>query len=466
MKNNSYKWWLLGLMMVSTFMAILDTTIVNVGLPTIMHAFGEPLMSVEWVVTGYLLSMCVMLPSAGWFAEKWGYRRIFYVGMTIFTLGSLMCSLSTSLAELVAARVFEGFGSGIIQPIGMAVVIREFDARQRGLALGLWAVAAAASISMGPYLGGILVSNHSWNSLFMVNVPIGVATIIATLFIMKESKGDNVGRFDVIGFLLVGLALPLLVVALTIGSDHGWTSVEVLAMLISSMVMLYLFVKRSLKQSSPLLDLRIFRFRTFSISIIAIAFFGIGLYSGNYLLPLYLEHSMSYTAMAAGAVFLPVGIIQGTLAPLSGIISRYTGTKLLVVAGLLIFISYFVVSAFFDTTTPHWLVMLSLYLRGLGIGIAFTPLNTLAVSQLERSDMASASGMSNTVKQISGSIGIALFTALLSSRVAHHAANVSAEEAYVRAISDSYWVAAILSGLGLIAILFLRKKPHLDSNAD
>lgn len=456
MKN--YKWWLLGLMMLSTFMAVLDTSIVNVGLPAIMRAFDAQIQSVEWIVTGYLLSMCVMLPSAGWLSDKYGYKKMFLIGMAVFTVGSLMCSISNSLNLLIISRILEGFGSGIIQPIALAVVIREFDSKQRGLALGLWAVSAAASVSMGPYLGGILVSSYSWNALFMVNVPIGIVTIGLAILIMKESCQDSLGKFDFIGFILIGLGLPILVVALALVGQYGWGSWIVISMILLAASMVWLFIRRSLKIESPLIDLKIFKNRNFAIATIALLFFGIGLYSGNYLLPLYLEHTLSYSAMAAGAVFLPVGLIQGALAPTTGILGRFTGNRILIFAGLLIFVSYFVVSAFFDATTPHYLIMISLYLRGLGIGLAFTPLNTIGVSGLQNSDMASASGVSNTVKQVSGSIGIAVFTALLSSRVAHHALTVSASQAYVNAISDSFWVSALLAALGLVAVMFLREK--------
>lgn len=456
MIQKHYKWWLLLLVMVSSFMAVLDTTIVNVGLETIMRSFGKPLIDVEWVVTGYLLSMCVMLPSAAAMGERWGVKLFFVLGLSVFTLGSLMCSISDTLSSLIFWRVIEGFGSGVLQSLGMALVIKEFQAKERGLALGLWAMASAVSVSMGPYLGGLLVSHYPWNSLFMVNVPIGIITIIAAWLIMKEQKEPATGRFDFWGLILIGLSTPLLVLGLALGSDGKWFTVEVIGTILVAITLLTIFILRSLRIASPLINLRLFRFQSFSIAMAVILLFGIGLYSGNYLLPQFLEHSLGYTALAAGSVFLPVGVIQGALAPMSGYLSRYTGNKILVVAGLMIFVSYFMISAFFTSTTPHYMIMLSLYLRGIGIGLSFTPLTTLAVSQLGPKDMASASSVANTVKQLSGSIGIALFTAMLASRVAHHALTVSAPEAYIRAIDESFLISAIISAIGLVVVLFLR----------
>ncbi|MEG0656388.1 MAG: DHA2 family efflux MFS transporter permease subunit [Mucinivorans sp.] len=463
-----YKWWLLLLVMVGTAMAVLDSTIVNVGVPDIMRSLGASLDLTQWVITAYLIAMCVMLPTAGWVAQKWGYKKIYLGGLVVFTIGSLLCTLSTSIEWLIGARVIEGFGSGTVQSLGMAIIIRHFDNKLRGLALGLWAIAAAASVSMGPYLGGILVTHFHWGSLFMVNVPIGIVASLATWAVMSEVKDENMGRFDLLGFLLVAIATPLLVVSLAMGATQahavigGWHSPYVQAGIAVSLVMLAIFVLHSLRNPSPVIDLSIFRDRSFAISIIALTFFGIGLYGGNYLLPLYLEHSLSYSALAAGSVFLPVGLIQGSLAPLTGIFSRWTGNKVLIVAGLVIFSSYFLLSALFDTTTPYWLIATTVYMRGVGIGLSFTPLNTMAVARLAPEQMTSASGVANTVKQVSGSIGIAIFTALISgSGVVGESYGLS-EHNYVGAIDLSFLIAALFSLLGLVAVLFLREKSGGD----
>lgn len=463
----SYKWWLLALMMISTAMAVLDTTIINSGIPILMRDFSETISRAEWIVTGYLISMCVMLPTAGWMAQKWGYKRIYLIGLVVFTLGSVLCTVSQNMSQLIAARVVEGFGSGAVQSLGMAIIIRHFDGKLRGIALGLWAVSAAAAVSMGPYLGGMLLTDYQWNSLFMINIPFGVIGILGTAFIMKEVKEANMGRFDLLGFLLVAMATPLLVVALAMGASRspsvltGWGSPYVLWSILLSVGMMVWFVMHTLRSKSPILDLTIFRKPSFALSTIALTFFGIGLFGGNYLLPLYLEHSLSYSALAAGSVYLPVGIIQGALAPLTGIMAKWTGERLLVVSGLIVFTSYFALSAFFDATTPAWLISTTVYLRGVGIGLSFTPLNTIAVSELSHEQMTSASGVSNTVKQVSGSIGIAIFTALIASSSTASMSHSVAEQNYIYSIDWSFGIAALFSFLGLITVLFIRKKRSL-----
>lgn len=458
--NANYKWIMLVLVMISTFMAVLDTTIVNVGFDAIMKYFDRGLGEAEWVTTAYLLSMTVMLPTTGWFADRFGYKKIFMIGLIIFSLGSLFSSLSPTLELLIASRIFEGFGSGIIQPLGMAIVMIEFDSKQRGLALGMWAVAVAASVSFGPFIGGELLTHYSWNSLFMVNVPIGVALLIAMAALMTKDSITTKPKFDLLGFLLIAISLPLLVLSLAIGSSpsnlKGWESPQVLGGILLSAALLIYYVWHALHVDKPIIDVRIFRYRSFTIAVIGLLFLGIGLFTGNYLLPQYLEHSLNYSALAAGSVFLPVGIIQGALAPTSGWISRFTGNKLLIIAGLVIMTTYFAMSYWFDATTPHWYIMTTLYLRGLSIGLCFTPLNTMAVSELPRNMLPTAAGITNTIKQISGSAGIALFTSLLLSRVAHHSATQSISGAYIEGISDSFLIAAILTVLSIIPMLFLK----------
>lgn len=461
--NRYYKWMILTLVMITTFMAILDTTIVNVGFPSIMRHFGRGLGEAEWVTTAYLLSMTLMLPTAGWFAERFGYRKIYLIGLAIFTLGSFFSSISPTMELLIGSRIFEGIGSGMIQPLGMAIVMREFEPKERGLALGLWAVAVAASISFGPFIGGELLTHYTWSSLFVVNVPIGIVALILIRIVMhRDTRSEQtVASFDLKGFILIGISVPLMVLALALGSSpsnaQGWHSPMVMASLVTSLAMLGGYIWHAFHAEHPIMDLRIFRYRSFSIAIIGITFLGIGLFSGNYLLPLYLEHSLGYTALAAGSVFLPVGLIQGALAPMMGWVSRFTGNKLLIISGLLIMSSYFAMSVFFDSSTPHWYIMLTLYLRGIGIGLAFTPLNTIAVSQIPVSSLANASGISNTVKQISGSVGIALFTSLLTSRVATHSATMGAQDAYISGITDSFFIAAVLTVVSIIPMLYLKK---------
>jgi len=227
-EHPTYKWLVLASVMVATFMAVLDATIVNVALSKLMSSFGVPVDRVEWVLTAYLLIFSVMLPSSGWLADHIGYKSIFMAGLALFTLGSFLCSLAWDFNILIAFRVVQGAGAGILMPVGMAIIMREFPPEKRGIALGFWTVAASASVSLGPTLGGYLIDNYSWHSIFDVNVPIGMAALVALGIILREYKSADVRKFDIIGFLSLGLFLACLQLALANGNSAwntgGWTS--------------------------------------------------------------------------------------------------------------------------------------------------------------------------------------------------------------------------------------------------
>ncbi|MFI3299648.1 MAG: DHA2 family efflux MFS transporter permease subunit [Rikenellaceae bacterium] len=456
--SSAYKWWLLALMMVSTAMAILDTTIINSVIPALSKDFSENLSHIEWIVTGYLLSMCIMLPTAGWFASKWGYKRIYLIGMILFTLGSYMCYLSSSLSMLIFSRVVEGIGSGVVQSLGLAIIIRHFDARNRALALGLWGIASAAAVSMGPYLGGELLLLYGWNSLFAINVPVGVLNILVAALVMNEVKDSGIGKFNLWGFLLTGLPAPLLVVGLALGVSLGWSSIIVLSTLSGAILSGIGFVLYNKSSKEPFIDFSIFHNRNFALSVIALGGLGFGFYGGNYLFPLYMEHSLSYTAIMVGGFYLPVGLLQGVLAPISGVLARRTGEWILVVVGLSLFCIYLLMSAWYGLETSFGYIVVSVLLRGFGLGLSFTSLNALAVKTLSHEQMTSASGINNTIKQVSGSLGIAIFTALITSSLHPEKLSlVTPKEHYVEAVDSSFYIALFFALFGLLAVLFMRR---------
>ena len=226
-KSPLYKWFVLANVMVGTFMVVLDSTIVNVSLPKIMSSFGVGLSTIQWVITAYLLSMAAMLPTSGWLADKFGYKKVYFWGLFLFTFGSMLCGLSNDENTLIISRVIQGLGAGIVQPLGMAIITREFPLRQRGLALGFWAIAAAASVSFGPLIGGYLVDNFSWQLIFDVNVPIGILALVFTIVIQREFINVNTRKFDYVGFISVIIFLPVLLYALSenhpdIGENNPW----------------------------------------------------------------------------------------------------------------------------------------------------------------------------------------------------------------------------------------------------
>ncbi len=423
-KSPSYKWWLLTNVMIGTFMAVLDATIVNVGLPKIMASLGTGLDKIEWILTGYMLSTAVMLPTSGWLADRFGYKRIYFMGLFLFTFGSFLCGLSNDVNMLIASRVVQGLGAGSLMPVGMAIIIREFPPEKRGVALGFWAIASAASVSFGPLIGGYLVDNFHWELVFDVNIPIGIAGMLATAIIQKEFRLKRKMNFDWVGFLSVSIFLPVLLYALSEGTastnSEGWRAEEIIICFIISGFAFTVFLINELLVKEPLLDLRILKDYNFRLSILVGFIFGIGMFGSTFLFPLYLQNSLGYTAIQAGSVFLPLGLIQGIAAPLAGIVADRVNGKIPIITGILLMVASFYMNSKMSFMTEHGYIMLTLYMRGLGMGLLFSPVTALGMKDIRREKTAQASGLNNVIRQVGGSFGVAIFSTVLTSRVSYH----------------------------------------------
>jgi MFS transporter, DHA2 family, multidrug resistance protein len=419
-----YKWWVLANVMIGTFMAVLDSTIVNVGLPKIMASFGVGIDKIEWVITAYMLALAVALPASGWLADRFGFKRMYFLGMLIFTLGSFMCGISGDENLLIFSRVIQGFGAGCIMPIGMAIISREFPPERRGVALGFWAISAAASVSFGPLIGGYLVDNFTWQLIFDVNVPVGIIGMLVTIVVQREYIHPNVRKFDWIGFISVSTFLPLVLYALTEGNaatnSSGWHAPYILVCFAISLIALAVFITVELIVKEPLIDLRLLGNHNFALANIIMFVFSVGMFGSTFLLPLFLQNSLNYTAIQSGAVFLPVGIIQGIMSPVSGIFGDKTNPKIPMLLGVTLLAISFFMNGFLSYLTEHDYIMFSLYLRGFALGILFTPLSAIAMYELPREKMAQASGLFNVIRQLGGSFGVAILATVLTTRVNYH----------------------------------------------
>jgi DHA2 family multidrug resistance protein len=412
--------------MIGTFMAVLDSTVVNVALPTIMANFGITVDKVEWVITAYLLVFAVMLPTSGWVADHFGYKRTYFFALFLFTFGSFLCGISWDENSLIFFRVVQGAGAGFMMPVGMAIITREFPPGQRGMALGFWAIAAAASVSFGPLIGGYLIDNYSWHMIFDVNLPVGILGMVATLIIQREYRTQHVRSFDFIGFVSVMVFLTSLLLALADANaawnTGGWGSRFTLTCFGLAIVSLVIFLTVELSIEHPLIDLRLLNGFNFRTTNIVMFIFGLGMFGSTFLLPLYLQNSLGYTPLQAGAVFLPVGILQGMMSPIAGYLADKGNPKIPAIFGLALLAVSFFLNYFLSLSSMHSQIMLPLYLRGLGMGLLFTPLSTLALAEIPREKMGQASGLFNVIRQVGGSFGIAILGTVLTRRVIFHTA--------------------------------------------
>jgi DHA2 family multidrug resistance protein len=492
--------------MIGTFMAVLDATIVNVSLPKIMSSFGVGLDKIEWVLTAYMLAMAVALPTSGWLADRFGYKKLYFLGLFLFTLGSLMCGNSSDENMLIISRVVQGLGAGTIQPLGMAIISREFPPQQRGIALGFWGISAAASVSFGPMIGGFLIDKFSWPLIFDVNIPVGIMAMLFTVIIQSEYRNMKVRRFDVAGFISITIFLPLALYTLSEGSaasnSAGWHAPHILAFAAISLIALVAFITAELTVKEPLLDLRLLMNHNFGIANIVMLIFSLGMFGSTFLLPIYLQNALGYSALQAGSVFLPVGIIQGVTAPLSGRIADKSNPKLPLFVGVILFAISFYMNSFLSWLTEIDFIMMTLYLRGLAMGLTFTALTTVSLLEIPREKMAQASAITNSIRQLGGSLGVAILATMLTTRVNYHnqiyggevqqrseifqqtvtnlnnhvqhdagsspgsalkqgqsllMANLS-KQAYIEGINDDFLIAGLITIFGIIPIAFLHTK--------
>ena len=502
----SYKWWVLVNVMFGTFMVVLDSSIVDVSMPTIMATFGVTVDTAKWVATAYLLALATMLPTSGWIADRFGYKKTYATALTLFTVGSLLCSLSWSITALIAFRVLQGLGGGLLMPVGMAIVMREFPPEKRGTAIGFWSVASAASVSLGPTLGGYLIDNFAWHSIYDINVPIGVVAIFATLVIQREYQSQKNRSFDAAGFVSMTLFLTALLLALSDGDANwntgGWTSPFILACFALSAIGFVAFIAVELNTREPLVDLSLMKDFNFAMSNLVLFIFGMGMFGSTFLLPLYLQNGLGYTAFQAGALFLPLGFLQGTMGPLAGYLSDRVNPKFLSLYGVIVLALSLFSNHFLSLFSERSSVMISIYLRGLGMGFIFTPLSSLSLSSVPKEKMARASGLYNVLRQVGGSFGDAIMGTLLTDRTTFHetiygqavnryspavrnalmglksfaqqvvggnAAASSAraqallvynvgQQAFVSAVDDDFFIAAAITFLCVVPVLFLRTK--------
>jgi len=306
----------------------------------------------------------------------------------------------------------------------MAIIVREFKPEKRGMALGFWGIAAAVSISLGPMLGGYLVDNFDWHIIFLINVPVGIVSLFATWIILREYKTQQTRAFDYAGLISMSVFLSFLLVALASGNAQwnsgGWTDNFMLLCYALTIIGLVVFLIIEFNVKQPLVNLRLLGHKNFGMTNLVMLIFGIGMFGSTFLLPLYLQNALGYTALQSGIVFLPVGILQAFCSTIGGLMSDRMNPKIPLISSIIVFAFSFYLNSQLSLSSEHAQIMLPLYLRGASMGFLFTSLSTMSLVGISQKDMAQASGLMNVMRQIGGSLGVAFFQTLLTQRIVFH----------------------------------------------
>ncbi|MGH3686461.1 MAG: DHA2 family efflux MFS transporter permease subunit [Pseudonocardiaceae bacterium] len=483
--------WALPLvvLIIGMFMSVLDSSIVNVAIPTIQNEFGGTTDDVQWVVTGYTLTLGVVVPSTAWLGDRFGLTRLYNLALLAFAAGSALCGLAGNLNTLVIFRILQAIPGGILPVITLSILLRIVPRERLGAAMGLYGLGIVFAPGIGPVLGGYLVEYVNWRLIFYINVPIGILGAVAALLILPRFPRVIGRRFDALGFLTVSGGLFALLLATSEGENWGWGSYRVLGLLAYGALSLALFVVIELEVTDPLLDIRVFRYWPFTNSLLLSTVLMIVMFGVLFYIPQFLQQAQGWGAFDAGLTLLPQALVMAVLMPIAGRVYDRIGTRWPAAIGLTIVTVgvYLLHSLTLDTPREH--VMWLLMMLGIGLGIAFMPILTGGVAVIPVNLSSAASALNNVVQRVSAALGLAVLTAILTTQQAQQLAGRAALlpadtpipqiggpsvpewvsvyglyrqtqlQVFVGSIDDLFLISTALAALGALGALLLRSGP-------
>ena len=431
--RSSKRWLALAVLVATQFMVVLDVAIVNVALPTIKTDLHFSQESLQWVITAYSILFGGVLLLGGRTADLLGRRRIFVVGLVLFTASSLLDGVAWSSGSLIAFRALQGLGAALLAPAALSILMTTFtEGRERNLALGIWGAVSGSGAAAGVLLGGVLVSALSWSWIFFINVPVGVAVLAVTPWLIRESRGGLAHRhFDAQGAVSITGGLMVLVYALTYASQHGWSSGRTIGSLVASAVLLVGFVLIELRSPAPLLPMRIFRLRTLTGSNVTALLTGAAIFSQFFLLTLYMQQVLHYSALQTGAAYLAFALSVVIFSGVAQAVVTRVGIRSVMPIGLVMAAVSLVAYGRLPVTGHYfWDLFPALLVGGIGLSFVFVPMSIGALEGVEEQDAGVASGLLNTGQQIGGAIGVAIVTTIATTFTSHYVSSHAGTNAF------------------------------------
>jgi EmrB/QacA subfamily drug resistance transporter len=447
------KWWALAAMCFALFMVMLDNTVMNVALPSIQREFDASIAALEWTINGYTLAFAVLLAIGGRLGDIFGRRRGFLFGVTVFAISSATAGLAPSEAALVTSRVVQGIGAAFMMPATLSIITHAFPAEERGKAIGTWAGVSALALAVGPVLGGFLTEEVSWRAIFYINIPVAAGAILASLFAVRESRDETVGReVDFAGVATLTAGLTAIVLALVEGNAWGWGSPEILALLGGGAALLVAFVFVELRVRNPMVEFAFFRSRQF-VGANAVAFIvSFAMLGMFFFMALYMQNILGYSPLEAGVRFLPSTLMIVVFAPLSGRLTDRVGPRAPIVAGMLIVTASLYLQSRFAVDTPYSQLVLPFVLMGIGMALVMSPMSTAAMNAVDVSKSGLASGILSMWRMVGGTFGVAVLGAIFQAQTG--SAIGGAPQDFVDALDLSMLIGAAvtLGGAGIAAL--------------
>jgi EmrB/QacA subfamily drug resistance transporter len=454
-KEVAYKWVVAVVYVAALFLDILDTTVVNVALPSLSRELHT--LDVEWVVVGYTLSLAVWIPASGWLGDRLGTKKVFLAALGAFTFGSLACGLAQNIGQLIAFRVLQGVGGGMLTPVGIAMLFRAFPPAERAKASSVVMVPTLLAPAAGPVLGGWITTNFSWRWIFLVNVPIALAALWFGARHLREHREPAAGRLDVPGLVLSGGSLALVVYALSEGPMAGWTSLRVLGFGAAGLVCGVAMVLVELKVPHPMLDLRLFGNRLFRQCNLVSFFAMAGFLGVMYVMPLYLQILRGFSPLSSGLTTFPQAFGVMISSFVAGRLYVHIGPRRLMFGGFFAAALAILLYTQLTLDTNLWLIRGLMFLRGLCTGFAFLPMQAASYATIPPAQNGRASSLFSTQRQVAVSVGVAILASVLASYGANNPAIRPDQVAHaLTGVRLAFGVAVGFSMMAAVVALFIR----------
>ncbi len=457
-KKLEYK-WLVGIVFtLAMFMDLMDMTITNVAVPTLTTKFATTTTTIEWVITGYLLSLALFIPISGWLGDKFGTKRVFIAALGVFILGSALCGLSWSVESLIGFRVLQGVGGGMLTPVGMTMLFRAFPPAERAAASAVLAIPVTVAPAVGPLLGGYIVEYQDWRWIFFLNIVPGILALVACVSFLREEVQANPGKLDLRGFLLGGAGLVSLMYALSEVGRLGFGNTEVLVFGLGGVAILGLFTLAELRTDQPMLDVRLLTDKLFGASNFVLLVGNASIMGTFFLLPIFLQTQKGLSAFNVGLVTFPIAIGVALMAQPAAKLYPKIGPRRMMIVGFTGNMLMTAALALINYGTADWLVGANMFVRGMFLAFLFIPLQAATFATISPQDTGRASSIFSVSRQVAASFGVAILATALTSRLSfHHAllADAATRNAALSAFQDTFLFAGAVSVLGIVACFLI-----------
>jgi EmrB/QacA subfamily drug resistance transporter len=448
MRTRSTTLWTFAITSVALFMVTLDNLVVTSALPVIRRNLHASLTQLEWTVNAYTLTFAVLLLTGAALGDRYGRRLMFSIGIVIFTIGSAAAALSTTATGLDFARALQGVGGAIVTPLTLTLLSAAVPRERRGLALGAWGGIGGLAVAIGPLVGGAIVQGLSWQWIFWINVPIGLALAPLAFFRLRESHGPS-GRLDLPGLALASAGLLGIVWGLVRGNSVGWSSPEIVGSLAAGALVLALFVLWELRAPAPMLPMRFFRNRTFALTNVSSLFMFFGMFGSIFLLIQFFQTVQGYSPLQAGLRILPWTAMPIFIAPIAGAWSDRIGGQRLMAAGLTLqALGLAWIATVSSPTMPYADVVAPFFISGIGMALFFAPVANVVLSSVRPEEEGQASGANNAIRELGGVFGVAVLASIFA-----HYGGYGAPQHFVDGLRPAVWVGAGIVGVGALAAM-------------